>query len=97
MDKIKKNKTAVALKYDKDDTAPIIIAKGRGLVADKIIKKAKQSDVQIYEDEELSKKLINLDIGQDIPPELYTAVAELLAFIYQMDKEKGEVLESKQS
>ncbi len=93
MYKKKKIKTAIALKYDKDYVAPKIIAKGKGFIAENIIKKAKESDVHIYEDEKLSKELINIDIGQDIPSELYTAVAEVLAFIYQLDKEKGEDFE----
>lgn len=89
-----KKKTAIAIKYDKQDSAPRVIAKGQGYVADNIVEKGINENIQIYEDEALAGQLINLDIGEEIPEELYFAVAEVLAFIYDIDKEKGEKLES---
>ena len=89
--KIKKNlKFATALKYDiQKDNAPIIIAKGQGVVAEKIINKAKENDIAIYEDEILAQKLKVLEMGQEIPSQLYEAVAEILLFISKVDIERG--------
>lgn len=91
-----KKKTAIAIKYDKRDTAPRVIAKGQGYVAENIIEKGTNENIRIYEDEALAGQLLNLDIGEEIPEELYFAIAEVLAFIYDIDKEKGEQLEFKQ-
>lgn len=88
-----KRKKAIALRYDKKDSPPRVIAKGQGYVADSIIEKGLSEDIQIYEDEVLASQLLNLDIGEEIPEELYFAVAEVLAFIFEIDKEKGEKLE----
>ena len=79
-------KTAVALRYDIDqDEAPRVIAAGKGLLAEKIIEKAKESDVPLHKDPKLAKTLSNLEIGENIPPELYEVVAEVLVFINRMD------------
>lgn len=91
--KNKKRKRAIALKYDKSDIAPKVIAKGSGYVAENIIKKGHGENIQVYEDEKLTNELMNLDLGQEIPEGLYTAVAEVLGFIYNLDKEKGEKIE----
>ncbi len=83
-----KRKEAVAIKYEpQEDKAPKVIAKGKGIVAEKIIEIAKEHKVQIYEDPDLVKTLIVIDIGEYIPPELYEAVAEVLAFVYRLNKE----------
>ncbi|MCR4778333.1 MAG: EscU/YscU/HrcU family type III secretion system export apparatus switch protein [Lachnospiraceae bacterium] len=79
-------KTAVALRYDENqDEAPRIIAAGKGKIAEKIIEKAKESDVPLHKDAKLAKSLSNLEIGDNIPPELYEVVAEVLVFINRMD------------
>lgn len=80
----KEEKTvAAALKYDnKKDSAPKVIAKGRGTVAEKIIELAKKNNVPIKSDPSLVQILCKLDIDEQIPIELYRAVAEILAFIY---------------
>ena len=77
---------AVALKYDaKINDAPVVIAKGQDYIALKIKEIAKNSGVEIVENKELARTLFNtVDIGQAIPPELYQAVAEILAFIYNL-------------
>ena len=81
------NKTAVALKYDPDkDTAPRVIAAGKGYLADKIIETAKKEDVPVHKDAALAHTLSQLDIGDNIPPELYEVVAEVLVFVDRMDK-----------
>ena len=81
-----KSPKAVALKYDgKKDKAPRVIAKGRGNIAEKIIDIAKEHNVPLYEDKNLVQVLEALDLETDIPPELYRAVAEVLAFIYRLN------------
>jgi flagellar biosynthesis protein len=81
-----KSPKAVALKYDrKKDNAPRVIAKGRGEIAEKIIEVAKAHNVPLYEDKNLIQILEALDLKTEIPPELYRAVAEVLAFIYRLN------------
>ena len=71
--------------------APKILATGKGHLADKIIEKAKESDVPTYEDSKLANTLSNLEIGDMIPPELYTVVAEILVFVDRTDKLRGKI------
>ena len=83
---MKKKPKAVALKYEKEkDGAPRVVAKGRGLVAQKIIETAKAHRVPLHEDKNLVEVLEALDLETEIPPELYRAVAEVLAFIYRLN------------
>ncbi|HYA86298.1 MAG TPA: EscU/YscU/HrcU family type III secretion system export apparatus switch protein [Nitrospirota bacterium] len=78
---------AAALTYHKGaDSAPKIVAKGRGSVAEKIIALAREHGIPIREDQNMVEVLSTLDLNEEIPPELYKAVAEILAFIYQMSK-----------
>ncbi|MCI8282561.1 MAG: flagellar biosynthesis protein FlhB [Lachnospiraceae bacterium] len=81
-----RNKTAVALGYNPGDEAPRIIAAGKGELAQKIIDKAKESDIPLHKDEKLAATLSKLEIGDTIPPELYEVVAEILVFVDRMDK-----------
>ena len=85
------NKTAVALKYEKGDAAPKILATGKGYVAEQIIEKAKETDVPFYKDNELAETLSKLNIGDSIPPELYEVVAEILVFVNDMEKIKAKL------
>ncbi|MFF2088987.1 EscU/YscU/HrcU family type III secretion system export apparatus switch protein [Paenibacillus sp. NPDC058174] len=79
---------AVALKYEPgDNAAPVVIAKGRGHVADQILDAAQENGVPVQEDASLVEVLSKLDIDQSIPPELYTLVAEILSFVYRADRE----------
>lgn len=87
----KNDKRAVALSYDYEDTAPKVVAKGSGLVAQNILDSAAKHDVPVYEDEKLAKMLTQLDIGDNIPPELYEIVAEVIVFITDMDYLRGQV------
>ena len=83
---MEKSPKAVALKYDqKKDKAPRVVAKGRGEIARKIIEVAQAHQVPLYEDKNLTQILEALDLETDIPPELYRAVAEVLAFIYRLN------------
>ena len=80
-------RAAVALKYDTaTDNAPKVIAKGRGLVAEKIIALARAQDIPMREDPDLVQMLTQLDLDQEIPPTLYKVVAELLAFVYRLNQ-----------
>ncbi len=84
---MEKSPKAVALKYDqKKDTAPRVIAKGRGEIAQKIIDVARAHDVPLVEDKNLIQILEALELETEIPPELYRAVAEVLAFIYRLNR-----------
>ena len=86
-----KRKQAIALQYNPGEVAPKIIASGTGAVAEKIIDKAKENDVPLYEDSKLAKTLSKLDIGEYIPPELYSIVAEILVFVDNLDKMKRKI------
>ncbi len=86
-----KVKTAVAIAYDPKDVAPTVVASGKGKVAEKIIEKAKESDVPVHEDSKLASTLSSLEIGDAIPPELYEVVAEVLVFVDRMDKLKQKM------
>ncbi len=84
---------AVALKYDKsNDNAPRVVAKGMRLKAEKILEIAKQAGVPVMRNVPLAHSLNKLEVGQEIPEELYDAVAEVLNFVYelaQQDKKSG--------
>lgn len=86
-----KPKQAVALAYNPGEEAPKIIAAGKGVLAEKIIEKAKEADVPLYKDDKLADTLSRLEIGDMIPPELYKVVAEILVFVDEMDKLRGKI------
>lgn len=88
-----KRKTATALKYDKGYEAPTVTAIGFGSVAEAIIKKATENDVPIVENESLVESLSELDLGQDIPQELYETVAKVIAFIYELNNSKSKKID----
>ena len=77
---------AVALAYAGGQDAPRVLAKGRGLIAEAIIEKARQSGVYVHESRELVALLLQVDLDQQIPPPLYVAVAELLAWLYRLER-----------
>lgn len=77
---------AVALAYRQTDAAPRVVARGRGLVAEEIIARAKEHGVFVHESPELVALLLQVDIDQHIPPQLYLAVAELLAWLYRVER-----------
>ena len=84
-------KTAVAVAYEPGESAPKILATGKGEVAEKIIEKAKDNDVPLYKDNKLADTLSKLKIGDAIPPELYEVVAEILVFVDDMDRLKAKL------
>lgn len=86
-----KLKQAVAIEYDPNDMAPKIVATGRGKIAERIIEKAKESNVPVHEDAKLAGTLSKLDIGEYIPPELYEVVAEVLVFVDKMEKIRSKL------
>ncbi len=84
-------KKAVALAYDPGDHAPQVVAAGRGELAERIIERAKENDVPTYVDKGLADTLMNLEIGDYIPPELYGVVAEILIYVDKMDKLRSKL------
>ena len=89
---MKKNnpvREAVALDYDPGVSAPTIVAAGRGHVAENIIKTAREHNVPIHADAELAHTLNTLQLGQEIPPELYMVVAQILLYVKNIDEKFG--------
>ena len=87
-----KRKQAVALRYRPDkDTAPRVAAKGSGLVAEKIIELARKHGIPVKDDPDLLEVLSKLEIEEEVPPTVYVAVAELLAFVYSVNGKKQPV------
>jgi flagellar biosynthesis protein len=79
-------KRATALHYAPDANAPKIVATGQGVIADRILEIAAAAGVPIREDEALSNALASLELGQEIPEDLFVAVAETLAWAYRLDR-----------
>lgn len=80
---------AVALAYGQSTGAPKVVAKGRGLIAQAIIERAKQNGVYVHESADLVGLLMQVELDQQIPPQLYLAVAELLAWLYRLEHENS--------
>ncbi|WP_338849037.1 EscU/YscU/HrcU family type III secretion system export apparatus switch protein [Massilia sp. W12] len=83
-------KSAAALAYQAGASAPKVVAKGRGLVADQIIARAREHGVFVHESRELVALLMQVELDQHIPPALYRAVAELLAWLYHIEEAKSK-------
>ncbi len=80
-------KLAAALKYEEDGSgAPIVIASGRGEIAENILQIAQKEKVPVYKDQSLAQLLVSMEMGTEIPEELYQAVAPIIAFVWQIDK-----------
>lgn len=77
---------AVALAYETNDHAPRVVAKGQGLLAERIIALAKEHQVYVHESSALMSLLMQVELDQHIPPQLYLAIAEILAWLYQMEQ-----------
>lgn len=91
MHKRKKVKQVVALSYQKErDRAPIVTASGQGLIAEKILSLAEEHGIPIEKNPSLAKALRKLSPGQEIPPDLYEAIAVLLVHVLELDKKAGE-------
>ncbi len=80
---------AVALRYEAGEGAPEVVAKGRGPIAEAIIARAREAGVYVHESPQLVQLLMNVDLDAQIPPALYVAVAELLAWIWRIEHELG--------
>lgn len=81
---------AAALRYDRlKNTAPEVVASGQGFLAEQIMRIARENRIPFYEHQELVEQLAALPLGSEIPPELYELVAQVLAFVLRLDKEKG--------
>lgn len=78
--------SAVALAYHGGESAPQVVAKGRGLIAEEIISRARSAGVYVHESPELVGLLMQVDLDERIPPALYVAIAELLAWLYAADQ-----------
>jgi len=81
--------SAVAVSYDTSDSAPRVVAKGYGTLAETIVRTAREHNLYVHESPELVGLLMQVDLDAHIPPQLYVAIAELLAWLYALDAEDG--------
>src|SRR5690606_20188078 len=82
-----KRSLAVALRYEKERKTPVVVAKGSGLIAEEILRRAKEAGVFVHSSKELIDLLMQVDLDARIPPSLYVAVAEILAWVVKQDEE----------
>lgn len=80
-----RRQSAVAIAYGSGDAAPKVVAKGQGLVAEQIMRRAREAGVFVHESKELVQLLMGVDLDREIPPALYRAIAELLAWLYHIE------------
>lgn len=94
----KKTDKAVAIRYDESEgSAPTVIASGKGIVAEKIIATALEAGIHIQQDPNLVELLSKVELGEEIPVELYQTVAEVLSFVYKVnEKFKGKLSSAEQ-
>lgn len=85
----RQHQNAVALAYQEGDGAPRVVAKGKGLLAEQIIGRAHEAGVFVHESKELVALLMDVDLDRQIPPALYRAIAELLAWLYYIETAQG--------
>jgi flagellar biosynthesis protein len=81
---------AVALRYATGDAVPVVVAKGRGAIAEEIVRRAREAGLFVHGSRELTALLMQVDLDSRIPPALYMAVAELLAWLHRLERETGE-------
>ncbi len=87
------NKKVVVLKYDQEkSSAPVVVAKGKGYIAENILKIAEENGVPLKEDNDLINYLMSLELYEEIPPELYKVIAEILAFIFKANEDYKQVI-----
>ncbi len=86
MSKPDSTREAIALAYHQTDAAPRVVARGKGLIAEQIIAKAREHGVYVHESPELVALLTQVNLDEHIPPQLYMAVAELLAWLYRIEQ-----------
>lgn len=83
---MKGKKKAAALRYEENLSAPVVTANGMGFIADKILEKAEENEVPIVYNKELTDLLCNVDVGEDIPSDLYEAIAHIIAYVADLDR-----------
>lgn len=94
MKKKSRQKTALSLHFNqRKDQAPKVTAKGKGLMAERIIELAREHQIPIKEDPDLVEVLSQVDVNQEVPPSVYRVVAELLAWVYKMNSDYKGVLD----
>src|SRR5450830_48880 len=81
---------AVAIAYETGDLAPRVVARGRGAVAEQIIERAKQHEIFVHESKDLVALLMQVDLDDHIPPALYQAIAEVLAWLYRLEESRAD-------
>jgi flagellar biosynthesis protein len=86
--------TAVALRYADGDVAPVVVAKGRGAIAEEIVRRAREAGVFVHSSQDLVGLLMQVDLDARIPPALYVAVAELLAWMHRVDRNRALTLDT---
>lgn len=92
---IQQRLSATALGYDPEkDNAPVVLASGRGKIAEDILKAARENNIPIHADPALAESLGKVNINQSIPPELYIVVAEIFAYIYRIQAQKNSLKEN---
>ena len=84
------NQQAIALAYESGDYAPKVVAKGRGLIAEQIIARAREHHVFVHESKDMVALLMQVDLDDHIPPALYQAIAEILAWLYRLEESKAD-------
>ncbi|MGZ8252263.1 MAG: EscU/YscU/HrcU family type III secretion system export apparatus switch protein [Methylophilaceae bacterium] len=84
------NQQAIALAYESGDYAPRVVAKGRGLIAERIIARAREHNVFVHESRDMVALLMQVDLDDHIPPALYQAIAEILAWLYRLEEGKAD-------
>lgn len=87
------NQQAIALAYAAGEYAPKVIAKGRGAIAEQIIARAKEHHVFVHESKELVALLMQVDLDDHIPPALYQAIAEILAWLYKLEEGRVDAVD----
>jgi flagellar biosynthesis protein len=91
MTRTPRKQLAIALEYaQKDERAPRVIAKGHGAIGQKIIETARANGIPIHEDALLAASLADIELGEEIPLELYKAVAEVLGFILRLSRKSDD-------
>lgn len=90
-----KRRSAVALSYKEDTRIPKVVAKGYGDVAERIIERAHEAGIFVHDAPELVALLMHVKLDEEIPPDLYRAVAEILAFVYFLEQQAAHQDESK--
>ncbi len=89
----RQKKSAVAVQYNKEtDRAPRVVAKGKGAIAEKILEMARKNGIPMHEDPDLIEILSKLDLGQEIPPEMYKLIAEVLVFVYKSNNKTSKII-----